>query len=180
LGRDVKASLSTRLLSVIVSLLLPVLGEAATLKDIKIGVHVIDFVSNPSAGKNSIGVIFDSRIKESADDAQAIFDSLTSTLPHAPNAAKPVMVDIRDLDESQGMRAAIVADHMKPFYDKLSSYGRKTGTLIISTDLDCVRAAKCTVGIASSPRVEIIVSTQQAQASGIQFSEAFRMMVTEY
>ena len=52
--------------------------------------------------------------------------------------------------------------------------------LVLSSALDCVRAGNCTVGIASTPRVEVIVSTQQAQASGIQFSEAFRMMVTEY
>ena len=92
----------------------------------------------------------------------------------------PFLLDIRDLDESADLRAVIVADRMKSNYDLLADYGRRRHTLVISSDLDCVRAGKCTVGIASAPRVEVIVSTQQAQASDIQFSEAFRMMVTEY
>lgn len=161
-------------------LLSPLAGQAATLKDIKIGIHVIDFVSNPPAGRNVIGVVYDGRVKESADDAQSILDFLVSSLPRNATSAKPQLVDIKDLDEAQGLRAVFVADHMRPLYDKISSFGRRTGTLLLSADLDCVRAAKCTVGIASNPRVEVVVSTQQAQASAIQFSEAFRMMVTEY
>jgi hypothetical protein len=156
------------------------MAGATSPKDIKIGVHVIDFVTNPPAGKNAVGVIFDSKVKESVDDAQIIFDALKAFLPHSATAAKPVLVDIRDLDDAQGLRAVVVADHMKPFYDKLSAFGHRTNALILSTDLDCVRAEKCTVGIASAPRVEIVVSSKQAQASGITFSEAFRMMVTEY
>lgn len=170
---------SARLLCVLACLLIPFGGEAATPKDIKIGVHVIDFVTNPPAGKSAIGVVYDPRVKESVDDAQVILESLAASLPKSPNASKPVLVDIRELDETQGLRAIVVADHMKPNYEKLSGFGRRNGVLILSTDLDCARAAKCTVGIASTPRVEIIVSAQQAQASGIQFSEAFRMMVTE-
>jgi hypothetical protein len=165
---------------VLACLLSPMAVSATSPKDIKIGVHVIDFVTNPPAGKNVIGVLFDSKVKESADDAQIIFDSLTSSLPHGANAPTPVMVDIRDLDDAQNLRAVLVADHMKPHYDKVSAFGHRTGALILSADLDCVRSNKCTVGIASAPRVEVIVSSKQAQASGIQFSEAFRMMVTEY
>jgi len=153
---------------------------ATSLKDIKIGVHVIDFVVNPPAGKTAIGVIFDSKVKESADDAQVILDALTASLPRGANTPTPLLVDIRDLDDAQNLRAVVVADHMKPYYDKVSAFGHRTGALILSTDLDCVRANKCTVGIASAPRVEVVVSSKQAQASGIQFSEAFRMMVTEY
>ncbi len=175
-----KLGLSARLLSALACLLLPLIAEAATLKDVKIGLHVIDFVSNPPAGRNIIGVVYDGRNKESADDAQSIFEFLTASLPRGATAAKPQLVDIKDLEEKSGLRAIMIADHMRASYDKLAAYGRRTGTLLLSTDLDCVRAAKCTVGIASNPRVEVVVSTQQAQASLIQFSEAFRMMVTEY
>ena len=180
LSKEVKNHLAAGFLIALAGLAWPLPGDAATPKDIKIGIHVIDFVTNPPADHNSIAVVFDGRVKESAEDAQVIFDALNATLPAKATSPKPLMVDIRDLDEAVPHRLVIVAERMKPYYDKLSEYGRHTGSIIMSTDLDCARSAKCTVGIASSPRVEILVSTKQAQSSGIQFSEAFRMMVTEY
>jgi len=157
-----------------------VLGGATTLKDVKIGIHVIDFVTNAPSGRTGIGIIYDPRVKESAEDAQLILESLSSPAIHLAADLKPALIDIRDLDEARSLRAVVVADRMKPYYDTLAEFGRRTRTLVMSSDLDCARAAQCTVGIASNPRVEVIVSSQQAQASGIQFSEAFRMMVTEY
>ena len=169
-----------RLLSALACLLGPTVAGATAPKDLKIGIHVIDFITNAPPGRVGLGVVYDSRSRESQEDAQAILASLASVELHVPAGLKPVLVDIRDLDETSDLRAVIVADHMKADYDELADYGRRRHTLVLSSDLDCVRAGKCTVGIASVPRVEVIVSTQQAQASGIQFSEAFRMMVTEY
>jgi hypothetical protein len=179
LGRAIKDQV-TRLTFVLACLLVPVWGGATTLKDVKIGIHVIDFVTNAPAGRTGIGIVYDPRVKESSEDAQLILESITASSPHLPPNLKPVLIDIRDIDESSNLRAVIVADRMKPYYDSLGEFGRRTRTLVLSSDLDCARAGKCTVGIASAPRVEVIVSSQQAQASGIQFSEAFRMMVTEY
>ncbi len=179
MGRAVKGRV-TRLTFVLACLLVPVWGGATTLKDVKIGIHVIDFVTNAPSGRSGIGIVYDARVKESLEDAQLILESLSSPSLHLAAGLKPALVDVRDLDEASSLRAAIVADRMKPHYDTLAEFGRRTRTLVLSSDLDCVRAGKCTVGIASNPRVEVIVSSQQAQASGIQFSEAFRMMVTEY
>lgn len=177
MGRAIKDRVS-RLTFVLACLLVPVWGGATTLKDVKIGIHVIDFVTNAPTGRAGIGIVYDPRVKESSEDAQLILGSLSSSSPN--RNVKPSLVDIRDLDSASNLRAVIVADRMKPYYDTLAEFGRRTRTLVLSSDLDCARAGKCTVGIASAPRVEVIVSSQQAQASGIQFSEAFRMMVTEY
>jgi len=179
LGRAVKDRV-TRLTFVLACLLAPVWGGATTLKDVKIGIHVIDFVTNAPSGRIGIGIVYDSRVKESAEDAQLILESLSSPSLHLARDLTPTLVDIHDLGDMSTLRAVIVADRMKPYYDTLADFGRRTRTLVLSSDLDCARTGKCTVSIASSPRVEVIVSSQQAQASGIQFSEAFRMMVTEY
>ncbi len=169
-----------RLLSALACLLGPIAGDATTPKDLKIGIHVIDFVINAPPGRVGLGIVYDARIRESQEDAQTILASLASAELHLPGGLKPALIEIHDLDGSADLRAVIVADRMKANYDQLADYGRRRHTLVISSDLDCARAGKCTVGIASAPRVEVIVSTQQAQASDIQFSEAFRMMVTEY
>lgn len=180
MGRAIEEWVRRLAFALLACLLLPVCGGATTLKDIKIGVHVIDFVTNAPAGRSGIGIVYDPRIKDSTEDAQLILDSLSSPSLHLPPALKPVLIDIRDLEGASGLRVVIVADRMKPYYDTLADFGRRTHTLVLSSDLDCARSGKCTVGIASAPRVEVIVNSEQAQASGIQFSEAFRMMVTEY
>ena len=159
---------------------MPLSVGATTIKDLKIGVHVIDFVTNLPTGRTGIGIAYDSRNRESLEDAQQILDTLLSPALHLPPGSRPLLIDIRDLDGSVPLRAVVVADRMKPYYDQLAEFGRTSRTLVISSDIECARAGKCTVGIASTPRVEVIVNTRQAQSSGIQFSEAFRMMVTEY
>jgi hypothetical protein len=169
-----------QLWAVLLCAIAPFTVDATTLKDIKIGVHVFDFVISPLNNRASIGVIYDPRNKDSTEDAQAIFDSLMATVARNNSGLRPVMVDVKELDEMGGLRAAVISEHMKPFYDKFATYARRTSTLTLSADLDCVRSNKCIIGIASVPRVEIVVSSQLAQASAIQFSEAFRMMVTEY
>ena len=161
-------------------LLVPFAGHATTIKDLKIGVHVIDFVTNTPPGRAGIGIAYDSRNKDSLEDAQQILEALISPALHLPQGLRPILIDIRDLDDGATLRAVVVADRMKPYYDQLAAFGQRSRTLVLSSDLDCARAGKCTVGIASTPRVEVIVSSEQAHASDIQFSEAFRMMVTEY
>lgn len=176
--RAVKAAKVLPLAFALACLLGPLAAGATSPKDLKIGIHVIDFVTNAPAGRTGFGIVYDSRVRESYEDAQQILDALSGQ--RLPGGLKPVLVELRDLEDTSNLRALVIADHMKGAYDQLADYGRRTHTLVLSSDLDCVRAGKCTVGIASAPRVEVIVSTQQAQASGIQFSEAFRMMVTEY
>jgi hypothetical protein len=181
LRRADKAEKVLRLLAFALACLLgPIAAGATSPKDLKIGIHVIDFVTNAPSGRTGFGIIYDSRSRESLEDAQAIMDSLSAPALKLPDGLKPVLIDIKDLDQAGNLRVLVVADHMKAYYDQLADYGRRTHTLALSSDLDCVRSGRCTVGIVSGPRVEVIVSTRQAQASGIQFSEAFRMMVTEY
>ena len=175
-----KGWVSPRLMPALACLLIPLCTGATSLKDVKIGTHVIDFVTNAAPGRAGIGIVYDARNKESADDAQTILEALSSPSLHLAPGLKPVLIDVRDVDEAVRLRAIFVADRMKPYYDSLAEFARRNRMLMLSADLDCARAGRCTVGIGSAPRVEVIVNSRQAQASGIQFSEAFRMMVTEY
>jgi hypothetical protein len=167
-------------LVVLACLALPGTVAATSMKDVRIGIRVLDFVTSPATGRAAIGIVYDARSKESTDDAQAILDWLSPAEGASRPALSPMMVEVQKLDDVQALKAVIVASGMEGHYDQIVAYGRRTGTLIMSSDLGCVRAAKCTIGVASTPRVEVIVSFQEAQSSGIQFSEAFRMMVTEY
>jgi hypothetical protein len=160
--------------------LIPGLCSGTTIKDVKIGLHVLDFIATPIETQASFGIIFDAHNRESSENAKLINNFLTREAARNQAVPRPLLVDIRQLDAIPPLRAAIIADKMKPYFETLSAFGRRTATVTMSSDLDCVRANKCTIGISSAPKVEIIVSTQQVQASAIQFSDAFRMMVTFY
>lgn len=155
-------------------------ATATTQKDVWIGIRVIDHIVKPLKNGRAIGIVYDPGNPQSVHDARLILESLPFPTLDDGKVSGAVLIDIGDLDDAPDIRAVILADHMKPYFSRLCEFGSRAGVPLLSADLDCVRAAKCTVGIASFPRVEVFVSTQQAQASGIRFSEAFHMMVTEY
>ncbi len=154
--------------------------DATSLKDVKVGVRVFDFVTNLPRGKTNLGIIYDPQRRDSADDAQSILNWFASGAVDNRMGLVPELVDVRRLSEVPGLRAAILADGNEPYFDVIFDYARKNGTLTISSDLACVRDGKCSVGVSSQPRVEVIVSQKASVSCGIQYSEAFRMMVTEY
>jgi hypothetical protein len=159
--------------------LLPGTGNATTLNELKVGVRVVDFMASPPRGKTSFALIYDSQIKASSEDAQSILNWLNSHVALGKADLVPVLVDIRQLDEGPNFRIGFIAAGMETHYGRIFDYARRNRMLTISADLTCVRAGKCTVGIAGAPRVEVIISQQAALSCGIEFTEAFRMMVTE-
>lgn len=149
-------------------------------KDVKIIFHVFDYVAQPSDSQPRIGILFDGKSLASTNDARFILEALNKENSRRRSAWTAELVDVRELDRIEAPRALVLADQMNVYFDQVEQFARRTKTLLLSSDLDCVRSAKCTIGVASSPRVEIILNAQQAAASHIQFTEAFRMMVTEY
>jgi hypothetical protein len=127
-----------------------------------------------------LAVIYDSRNKESLDDARNIMSWLSAAPGGAKTSLLPVLLDAHTLDEVRNVRVAFVASATETDYGAITDFARKNGVLTISSELSCVRAGICIVGVTSAPRVEVILNRQLSQASGVEFTEAFRMMVTEY
>ena len=155
-------------------------GSATTLKDVKVGIRVLDFVSGRLDGHPSLGIFYDPQNLASVADAQSIETWFGTGAVGTGNAWTPVLLDVRRLAELPALPAAILADGTERFSDGVADYASRHATLTITTDLACVRAAKCTVGITSQPRVEVILSRQASHQAGLSFPESFRMMVTEY
>lgn len=163
----------------LILVILPGSGHATTLNELKVAVRVVDFLANPLRGQTPFALLYDAQNKASADDAQAILTWLGSGAATGKAELRPILVDIHQLDENKNFRVGFIAAGMETHYGRIFDYARRNRTLTISADLSCVRAGKCTVGIAGAPRVEVIISQQAALSCGIEFTEAFRMMVTE-
>lgn len=155
-------------------------ADATSLKDVNVAVRVLDFVSDPVQGSAPLGVVYNARNKASADDARAIVEWVGSDNGPRKTAWQPVLVDVKALFGTPGLRAVILADGTEGYYDLLYDYAKFAKTVTISADLGCVRANRCAVGVATVPRVEVILNQQVSAECGLQFSQGFRMMVTEY
>lgn len=166
-------------LSVLITLACPLAGKATTLNEVKVATRVVDFVATPPRGQTSLAVFYDGQNRISADDAKAILGWLTSGAAAARVEFVPTLVDLRHTREIRPFSVAVVADGTDAFFDRIFSYAQRNHTLTLSSDMGCVRADRCAVGVTGTPRVEVVISHQAADACGIVFSEAFRMMVTE-
>lgn len=153
---------------------------ATTLKDVQIDVRIVGFLGDPPPPRSPLAVIFDSRSKDSQEDARNIMTWLSAGADGAKTSLLPVMVDVHHLDEVQGAQVGFVASATESGYAAILEFARRNGVVTISSELSCVRAGICTVGVASGPRVEVIVNRHVSEISGVKFTEAFRMMVTEY
>jgi hypothetical protein len=153
---------------------------ATTLKDVQIGVRVVDFLITPLAPKSPLAIIFDSRNKESQEDAHNIMTWLSEETLGSKTVLLPVLVDVHKLDELHDVRVGYVAAATEVGYPTILEFAKKNSAVIISAELSCVRSGSCTIGVSSDPRIEVIVNRRVSQVSGVNFTEAFRMMVTEY
>lgn len=154
-------------------------GSATTLNELKVGLRVVEFMTSPPRGRTALALIYDGQSKTSVDDANAMLGWLKSGVDLGKADFVPTLVDIRQLNEKPGFKVGIVAAGMEANYSHVLDYARKNRTLTISADFSCARAGLCAVGVSSNPRVDVIISRQAALSCGIEFSEAFRMMVTE-
>ena len=53
------------------------------------------------------------------------------------------------------------------------------GVMTVSTDMTCVQAGNCVMGVQSEPAVRIVVNSAAASSASVSFSTAFAMMVEE-
>ncbi|HXP97798.1 MAG TPA: hypothetical protein VN809_13875 [Telmatospirillum sp.] len=161
-------------------LVLPGLSNATTLNELKVEVRVIDFMTPPPRGKTALAVLYDAQNTASVEDARVILAGLRSGVGSAKAELVPSLVDVRRLDEFPGFHVAILASGSETFYNAIFDYAQKNQTLTISSDVSCIRLGKCAVGVTSVPRVDVVINRAVISSSGIEFSEAFRMMVREY
>jgi hypothetical protein len=159
---------------------LPSFARATTLKDVQVGLRTVAFTAGPSRKHVQVAIIHNPQNPDSRADARQIAAWLGSEASFPGVTFEISMVGLDDLIGERAYPVAIVAAHTGASFDRILFYAQHNKTLTISADLACVRAKACVVGVATTPRVEVLVSREASILCGIEFQEAFRMMVTEY
>lgn len=158
----------------------PNYGWATTLNELKVGVRVFDFMVNPPHGRVPLALIYDGENKSSIEDARIVMSWLEAGINSGKTQLEPHLLEVHQLSNAPGFRVGFLADGSDAQYDRVLDYAQRNHTLIVSSELSCVQSGRCAVGVTSTPRVEVFVNQAAAASCGIEFTEAFRMMVREY
>lgn len=148
--------------------------------DITVGMKTLPLLTTKITGTVTLAIVFDPANAESKTEAQEIKAVLDGNF-QASGDIKLVglLLPVQELGNISHHKIAIITGGLSKYYDAIGAATANTGILTMSTDLDCVRANKCILGIVSKPTVDIYYSRSAADSAKTGFSQAFTMLVKQ-
>jgi hypothetical protein len=133
--------------------------------------RAIGFISGFPRGAVDVAVV-DGR------GAAAVMEAMARPVSAGGITLNARVVPLSELSRSRA-RIIIVPEGQSEMHAAIAFAAGELGAATLSTDMRCVRAGLCVVGVTSTPRVEIVVSRAAAAAAGVSFAQAFRVMIRE-
>lgn len=147
-------------------------ADAATgARELQVMARAVGFVQGLPRGVIDVAVV-------DGPGADAVLAAMGGSVNASGVTLLPRRVALSQLAGS-GVRVIIVPEGQSASHAAIGAAARRLRAITISTDMACVRADQCVVGVAASPRVDIVVSRQAASASNVSFSQAFRVVFRE-
>jgi len=148
--------------------------------DLSVGMKTLPLLTSKIEGMATVAIIYDPAVPASRDEAAGIKAVLDGEFV-APGDLKitALLVPANNLGKMAGSKIAVLTSGLNGYYDAIDAAARAGNVLTMSTDLDCVRANKCVLGIVSKPHVEIYYSKIAADAAKIGFASAFTMLAKQ-
>jgi len=150
-----------------------------TKKDIQISARAVAFMADGPTGDVPTAIVYDPANAASKAEADSIQAIMAGGIKAGKASLKPKLVGTDALGGLSGTKVAFVTGGIGNQHQAIFSEASAQKILTVSTDMGCVDSGKCIVGIASKPKVEIIISKAARDATGIGFKSAFLMMVKE-
>jgi hypothetical protein len=154
-------------------------AQATTDLDLKVGFKTLPLLLNKLSGTVPMAVLFDPAQPASKAEADQVV-ALAGGGLQAPGGVTvtAVAVPVTDLSKHPDAKLAFVTSGLGKSWDAVQQSA--TGVLTMTTDLDCVKADKCVLGIVSAPSVAIYYSKPSSDAQKVGFSDAFAMLAKKF
>jgi hypothetical protein len=150
-------------------------AQATTLLDLQVGLKTLRLLETRPTGHVNMLVVFDPEKQQTKVEALAIIGLANGGIHLSDDVVvETAAVPVADLERHRDARIIFVPRGMDRSWEQLQQHA--TGMLTLTTDLACVGADRCVVGIVSEPTVEIYFSQAAAKTQSIQFSDAFAML----
>jgi hypothetical protein len=144
---------------------------ATTARDLQVIARAVGFINGLPRGAIDVAIV-------EGPGANALAAAMGRRVTAGGMTLNPRLVPISRLAAS-GVRVIIVPEGQHASHMAIATAAHTLSAVTLSTDMNCVRSGHCVVGVSASPRVEIVVSRAAAAASGVSFSQAFRVMIRE-
>jgi hypothetical protein len=147
-------------------------------KDLQVAVRAFSFVYGMPKGDIEIEVVYDPNIAASAGEAQQLGKLIGGGNEFANRQVRAKMVTVAQMGAS-GNKIAYITHGLEPEFDLMLQKARADKMLTFSTDFQCVDTQKCVMGVAASPAIKMEISRAATEASGLEFSQALKLMIKE-
>ena len=160
--------------------LLVVLPVAAEISDttLLVAARALSFLQRPLQGEITVGVVYEPGNPQSALEVGQLTAILEGGFRAGTLVLRPRLIRLDELAASD-VGLYFLTSGLGPAAGSLAQLNRTRKVPCITTDIAQVRDGNCAMGVRTQPRVEILVNRAAAAATGMTFSEAFRVMITE-
>jgi len=137
------------------------------------------FVESLPQGELKLAVVYDPAVEESAKDAAALRDAVGRGIRSGGRIFVPILVTVSEFETVQGFEVCFLTSGLGAAVAKVSAVVRTQKILCGTFDVAQVEAGYCALGIRTAPKVEIMVNRASADATGVTFDAAFKMLITQ-
>ena len=165
-------------LLVVLTAVLTAPASAASLsaQDLRILSSALSFMQPKPAGETVVAIVYTGHDTASLRDAEAISAAIVQNLTPDGTVITPRVVEASELGKVP-FNLVIVAAGANGELVSRAAAARKA--LCVTGEPEAVRQGVCVMSIRSTGKIEILVNAHAAQAAGVNFATAFRMMVSE-
>jgi hypothetical protein len=148
---------------------------------VKAGLKTVLALADKSGPSTLVAVLYDPHDPASQADAEAIVASITSgdAVPPGLKLTAQAMT-LSSYSWIAHPKVAFLAQGFpQSAFPEVARISSLNGALTISTDLECVKAHECVLGVKAQPSVQIYYSPAAAEASRISFTPALIMLANQ-
>ena len=149
-----------------------------TERDVLIAARAIGFIHGLPRGDLDVAIVYVPGNAESEQQAHELADRMGSGLRVGNFVLKPSLLPLDQVGRAN-VGLFFLTQGAGRDATKVGAASRARKIPCITFDLAQVRAGACTIGVRSTPRIEVLVNRAAAEASGTKFAAVFRMMITE-
>jgi hypothetical protein len=148
-------------------------------KDAQVLGRTLGYVGSGMTGIAVVGVVFEPANRTSQHEADLIRAVIGDGLATGRIRLQARLITVEQLAGATGLSALYLTSGLAESTDAIFGAARRLRAPTISADLVCVEAGRCVVGFSSEPTVQILLNRGAAERIGVDFVQAFRMLVRE-
>ena len=153
------------------------LAEATT-RDLQVLARALGFLEGAPRGAVEVGIVYPQQSGQGRAEAERVAKAFGDGMRAGSLTLHPKLVTVETVAQA-GTVALLLTESAVPHATLVARAIAGRSILTVTTDRGLIDTGTVVLTVRAEPRVEILVSRTAAQAAGITFVSAFRMMIQE-